>query len=410
MILFIGRKIIVLLFLFIVVGNVNGQRIKDLNPLVPSRTKGLVSLHDGGHSIHLSKQKVLWLFGDSIIGPSKKKSEILLLKTKTGNDQIGRCNTGLLCQGIPRYTKQGNLNSYYPLKLEVDSNRKFASQLLPYLNEESFDAGDRIWPMGGIAVNKKIYIFTLKVNSKTGKSENRIYVSKNESQLDFLPLKCDNGDIFRLPFQRSSASSVGFSSLEIGRSPWISDGFLYCFGSFKLIRRQFANTKSERVIELCWGTNLVRVPLNKIGDANAWDVSYGNGIWGKDRRNARSYFPLNGHCVSIHRNKYLNKWVCVYAPLALPGINDSLEILICFADKPDGHWSEPQLLVRVPEAEEMLDPLFKHEKSSVYVVEIHPWASTDEGRTNFLTFNDHKRGVVFGGWVDFELFKSTAKK
>src|SRR5690606_23026967 len=68
----------------------------DLFPLNGGNYPEFVVAADGGHSISLGDGRVIWLFGDTIVGYSPDKADIIRFKEELADRQIGRCNTAAL--------------------------------------------------------------------------------------------------------------------------------------------------------------------------------------------------------------------------------------------------------------------------------------------------------------------------
>lgn len=371
-------------------------------PLLDRTRSSHVVLQDGGHSIPVAENQVLWVFGDSIVGYSPDREDILRFKPELGDGQVGLTNTGALCP-FPLGTSTCSLQ-FFSNRTGKRSGEPIASQLIPYCDGESFDRGDRLWPTTLIRDGLQIYCFFLMVPSGTCS----IAVSKISDPASFTRLRGKDGEKLILPFHEIVDGAITYGPLEFGRSGWCDADFLYVFTTYKLMRTQWRGTPQATTLDFGWGCNLARVKKDRLTNPSAWELSYGNGVWGKNRDQARSFFPLQGHCVSVHRNEFLGKWVALYAPLCVPGINNSREVIAMVSDAPDGPWSNGVEILRLPEPPNAdYKPLFGevHPASNLYVVDAHPWSSTDGGKTMLLTFNDSKRGIVSATRIDFSRLK-----
>ncbi len=374
----------------------------DLFPLNGGRYPQFVVAGDGGQSIDLGDGRVVWLYGDSVVGYSPNKTDIIRFKDELAEGQVGRCNAAAV-MNIPAKGKPFELRFWAPLK-GLRNDEPIADQAIPFVKGESFDAGDRVWPVGGLRIAKWIYVFVLRMNQGESSVPTRYTLARAPvtDPLRFERVMNPSGEPLVLPFHEEADAAITRGPLEIGRTPWVDKGYLYCFATYTLRRKQWRGLPNEKVTTLGWAAHLVRVPVEKLNVPRAWELAYGRGQWGKIRESATSFFELQGHGVSVHKNKFLGKWVAAYAPLAAPGINDSLEVVVCIADEPEGPWSMAVEIFRAPIAPKPKHtPLFGQEaNSNLYIAELHPWSSRDGGRTMLLTFNDGRRGEICAAWVD----------
>lgn len=374
----------------------------ELHSLVQPVPSNGVVFQDGGQSLKLSDTKVLWVFGDTILGYSPEKKDILEFKKEVEDQQIGVTNTG----AIATISNTGQIEDFkfHSVRKGILSKQNIASQLIPYWPGESFEKGHRIWPSALVRDNDKIYCFFLIVPE----NQCSIAVSDVKDPLRFTRMIDNKGNKLILPFNKAEEGALSVSPLEFGRSGWCDSNYLYIYATYKLIRKQWRGTEKQRELEIGWGCNLVRISKDKLDTPEAYELFYGKNRWGRNRRLAQTFFPLQGHSVSVHKNEFLGKWVAMYAPISVPGINDSLEIIAMTSESPEGPWSQGIELLRLPKANvpeyESLFGAWPAE-SNAYVVEAHPWSSRDNGKTMLVTFNDSRRGVVSCVNADFSRLK-----
>lgn len=375
---------------------------RDLFPLNGGRSPQHVVAADGGHSVDLGDGRVLWLFGDTVVGYSPDKADIIRFKEQLANPQVGRTNTAAIMK-VPEKGSPLVLRYWAPLK-GLKDGEPIADQAVPFAKGESFAAGDRLWPMGGTSIGEWIYVFMLRMNQKKSDDSSRYVMARSpvSDPLRFERVMDSSGQPLVLPFQESVDGTIAVGPLELGRTPWVDQGYLYCYATYTVRRKQWRGLPNEKTISLGWAAHLARVPVEKLNVPDAWELAYGRGQWGKVRESAASFFELQGHGVSVHKNRYLGKWVAAYAPLAAPGVNNSLEVVVRVADEPGGPWSNAVEIFRAPVAPQPKHtPLFgSGSDSNMYIAELHPWSSPDDGRTILLTFNDARRGEVYATWVD----------
>jgi len=384
----------------------------DLFPLQGGHASQFVVAEDGGHSIDVGDGRVAWLFGDTIVGYSPDRADILRFKRELTDGQVGRCNSAAIAP-ISAKRHPFELSFWAPLK-GLRNGASIADQAIPFVAGESFDAGDRIWPVGGIRIGQSLYAFVFRMNQKKSRGSDPYTLAQSSisNPLRFERVRDPAGNPLVLPFHEEVDGAITKGSLEIGRTPWVDQGFLYCFATYAVRRKQWRGLREETEISLGWAANLVRVPVEKLNVPETWELAYGRGQWGKVRECAASFFELQGHGVSVHRNPYLGKWVAAYAPLAVPMINNSLEVVACVADDPSGPWSNAVEIFRAPIAPmPRHTPVFgKAADSNMYIAELHPWSSPDRGRTILLTFNDARRGEVYATWIDLGRLRVQPRK
>ncbi|WP_165232113.1 DUF4185 domain-containing protein [Aquisphaera insulae] len=382
----------------------------DLFPLQGGSHPRFVVSADGGHSIDLGDRRVLWLFGDTVVGHSPDRADVLRFKEELADGQVGRCNTAALMT-LPAKDRAFELSYWAPAK-GLKNHLPVAGQAIPFVEGESFDAGDRIWPVGGLRAGDWVYVFIMLTNAAKPEAPTRYSLARSPATdpLRFQRLSARDGRPLVLPFPARVGGAISLGPLEIGRSPWIEGAYLYSFATYAVRRTQRRGLPGERTFGMGWATSLVRVPMTRLDEPDAWEVAYGQGRWGKVRESARSFFELQGHAVSVHRNECLGKWVAAYAPLAVPTINDELEVVARVADSPEGPWSNAVEIFRAPAAPKAgHTPLFGEQPASnIYVAELHPWSSPDGGRTMLLTFNDARRGRVHAARVDLSRLRIKA--
>jgi len=354
---------------------------------------------DGGISVDLRDGRVLWFFGDTALGYSPDKKDIIRFQEEDPDHQAGRTNTAAILR-IPEHGKPFALEYYAPTK-GLKSGEPMAGQAFPYAAGESFDAGDRVWPGGGVRVGDYVYVF-MGVIGRDKSPRFSLCRSHISAPLKFERLmKAPNGNPLVLPFGRGADGAISEGPAEFACSPWVEGSYLYCFATYHVTRKQWQGLRQEKKIDFPMGACLLRVPVGRIDEPGAWTLCYGKGRWGRRRGEALPFFAFEGHSVSVHRNPYLKKWVAAYGPVAIGSFNDSLEVVASVADAPWGPWSNAVTLFRAPNAPKPAhEPAYPHATSNLYIAQLHPWSSPDGGRTMLLTFNDSARGGVCCAWVD----------
>ena len=136
--------------------------VRDLGPQFVDNPHRMVG-QDGAYSIPLGDNRVLWYFGDTLIGDRPKESLWYIFGNPVGGQDLSGkgpfdqmiTNTGLILRDR---TGRGGLNDFSYI-LNPDGRLK---QLVLPLPEEDPEK-DRTWCMHGCKLNNKLYLFFMKI-------------------------------------------------------------------------------------------------------------------------------------------------------------------------------------------------------------------------------------------------------
>lgn len=279
------------------------------------------------HSIILNDKKILWLFGDTLIGRTEKK--------KRGSDwNLINNSVGImeLKDGEPN-----KMNFFWQCEGKVS---------LSFFNHPDKMIGDFIWPTNGIVLNKKLYIFAMAVNATL---DNSIDVDGT------VCLKIDN--YLDNPMNwKTEYWDFQFSGGVIHAALYSENGFLYFLGfhgketsNHMILGRMEANELSEK-------TNASRI-----------EFFQKNKTWDNNLRGAKPMFkPCN-----TESNIYFKKDLETFFTTTYTSQNN--ELSLTWAKKITGPWSAPLPIYTIPVQN-------KNFPVNSYAMRIHPWISDKRGK------------------------------
>ncbi len=284
---------------------------------------------DGAYSVNLDNNRILWLFGDTLLGTVKDgKRAGAAMVNNTVAVQTGHSTDA----SIRFITGQGR-------------NEKRAALFVPA------DGKGWYWPQEGIRVADKLYVFLALIEKATGDSEAFGFKQVGEvlgviENPDDEPEKWRRTD-YRIPhvdYAKGSERSWG-SALLSDRE------FIYVYG----FRETGKAIDRKKLI-------VARVPIDKPADFAVWRFLTTNG-WSANPADAAPLADGVASEFSVTRRPDGDGFVMVYTE---HGIGD--RIVARFAAKPEGPWSEALLLYTSPE--------MQHDKGVFsYAAKAHPWAA-----------------------------------
>lgn len=281
---------------------------------------------DGAYSIALDKDRTLWLFGDTFVsGEAGRK------------DRIGMDVVMGTTMAISTCAENGLFQIKYFLK---EKNGKFIS---------SFGENEWLWPQDPFIVNQVLYIPLLVVKAMLDLSEPlnfkivrhkfariKNYALPNPDQwnVDYIDLK----EAIPPGIEAFAATSVVFQN------------FVYFYPLYTALKKTGKTS----------GNILVRIPVDKLDDpANFMEYLNKRGNWEKGLAPTRAMIvlPAGVSELSVRYHADEHKWIAVY----MSGIMAGNQLLYQTADKPEGPWSKPTVLIKtVPEVDPQ-SPLYdKH--------------------------------------------------
>lgn len=283
------------------------------------RTNGWIGA-DGAYSIPLGNGRTLWLYGDTFLGrvTHGRRTDAVMI-----HNSIALQNGTRAPAFHHRTDARGRPGAFFP----------------------SPAPGHHLWPLHGIRVGAKLWVFLVGItNVKTGDPFGFRVV---DCRMVCVPNPDDDPDRWRaehtrLPFTVPSTHDVlpfGAAVLPIG-------GDVHLFGTRKLP----GVPHPELVV--------ARVGSARIGDLRAW--RFWNGTdWGEDCNRAAALFPGVATELSVTRLPGSGRWAAIYSD----GITG--RIVMRTAPAVTGPWSGPVQIYQVPE---MTLPV----KPFAYAAKAHP--------------------------------------
>ncbi len=283
---------------------------------------------DGVYSVALDKQRVVWLFGDTLLGEVKRgrrDGAAMVNNTVAVQDSRG-------ADGTIHFTSGKNKEG------------KPAALFLPA------DGKGWFWPQAALAIDKRLFVFLPQID-KT--KEGGVFGFRQIGQwLAIVDNPTDEPKAWRvkqkkLPFasfEKERTQSWGSALLRVG-----SQVYIYGF--------------EERGKKLGSRSLIVaRAPEAKLDDFEAWRFLTADG-WSDKPGDAIALASGLATEYSVTPMPSRSGFALVYTE---NGLGD--RIVARFADEPTGPWSAPQLLYQCPE-------MAKDKGIFCYAAKAHPWAA-----------------------------------
>lgn len=264
-------------------------------------------------SIPLSENTTLWLFGDTWIGEIKKGRHV---------------NSSMISNSIAIQKEKE------PSKAKIDFHyRTVQGKPRPWISPKN---GQRVFWLsrGGILTKEGLYLFMDRIVQKPEDSSVFGFKSLGVVMAHIHnPLDPPNRwEISQKPVPWLQRSPQG-EEISFGTPMLNEKGMTYFYGS-----KTSEKEKNRFML-------LARVPEESIEDFSEWRF-YSNGAWQEDFRKAGPIFDQAGAEFSVSYLPGLKRYAAVYTEGGL-----SKNILIRFSPKPEGPWSEPQVVYQCPEME-----------------------------------------------------------
>jgi hypothetical protein len=290
---------------------------------------------DGVASAALGPDRVVWLFGDTIIGEVKNGGRAGMMV----NNSLGLSGPG----------KERSLRFFFG----KEKNKKPTSFFTPA------DGGGWFWPLSAIRLGKKLHLFFVQVEKTDGKGVFAFRLIGNWL------ITVDNPDDEpgswgtrqqKLPFAQFEPKR----ERSWGSAVVASGDHLYVYGYVAsgggLDRRRLT---------------VGRVPKTRVEDLTAWQFFSKTG-WSAKATDAVGGASSLATEFSVGRLGD-GRFVLIYTE---HGLGD--RIVGRFAREPQGPWSEPVLLYRCPE-------MAKDKGIFTYAGKAHSWASADNLLVSYCT-------------------------
>ena len=309
-----------------------------------AQARASIVSQDGGESFVIPGGAI-WAFGDTFKGS----------RSAEGAPQFAggavSCTIAFLADSAKTY----------PPALDYLVSSNGAVSPFEFLPDETPTGRHRIWPLGGIHVNGKYYLFytLIEVFGNGPWNFRGLGSGLGRSTVALGPYERlrPHGN-WRFPIEPTQAIEAG--------------GWLYLFGI-----KEFEGTQ---------GVALARVRPEKIEDPAAYEFYAGAGQAFSPRKEAAAVLVRNvpGQ-VSVAWNAYLKKYVMASSS----DFGHPREIRFHVADAPDGPWSPPVARVEAPKYCQ------GRQVELVYCAYLHPERFREGGRVMNLTYSLDLHGGGF---------------
>jgi len=291
-----------------------GLRVEELpqyNALFERRTGWTGA--DGGYSVALADDKILWLFGDTWYGEVRGgrhmdaviiHNSIAIQRGQMPPGASVEFYTGLSPSGIPRAFVQPDDNSGW------------------------------FWIYDGIRVGKGLYLFLVQLERTVDRKSFGFKIVG--SQMGHVPNYGDAPGNWRLtrhriPWGRFAAAG----DTLFGSSLLKADKYIYIYGTAEDVNGEI---RRKSMI-------LARVPENKLDQFDQWRF-YSAGKWSTDFNKSSGLCSDMANEFSVSYLPAVGKYVVVYTEKGF-----SRNIAMRFAPDPWGPWTDPRRIYACPEAD-----------------------------------------------------------
>jgi hypothetical protein len=296
---------------------------------------------DCAYSIPLGDGEALWVFGDTLLGTFDESGRRLLERMPS--------STGLL--------SAPGLRSYCYLTDEGGYPR----QLLPWLSEEDPERC-RIWPLHGLFMHGRVYLFYVRVALLSG----RCWPYKFEVAGTGLAVARYPELAFERVVRQDSTLWWAADEPCYGAAvlSFFAEGMVYVYGTWLRDGHHYCS--------------LARVNAEQLEEPEAYEYLVSSAPeWSPERRRAIPIMDGMPTEMSVSYNAHLRCYLAVHS------WETTGKLVARTAPCPWGPWSQPQLLwtARVP----LRNPLV-YGGPLVYAGKEHPELAREQGRVIYLTF------------------------
>jgi hypothetical protein len=328
-------------------------------------------LYDGAQSVELPDGRALWLFGDTFFGErgTPGNPDLVRFFGPTGPGAGLKSIRGAVCHTAMLADRPEDWAGAAPTATWLgDAGPLERGPLIPVPEEEAReDPGSlRVWPMHGIHAGGRVLLFYAVIRI--------LKDAEPPFNFDLLGVGLAEGDPLRPPLRPVRGplgwrvvprDAPAFGAWVLQADMGITDGFDYLYG-----------TRAEEGANRCY---VARVPHGREADPSAWRW-FDGAAWSEDVARAAPLFDGVPGELSVSYDRHLGRFLAVHAvPLGR-------EIVARGSDRPEGPWSAPTVLFRVP-------PPVDGGPSFVYAGKEHPEMQRDGGRTILVTSVDSREGV-----------------
>ena len=306
----------------------------------PLKVTGL----DCASSIVLPSGDSLWVFGDTIEGPFESIRGLPL------EDKLS--NTAAF---VPKQNASEGIKEF---KFLTQPNGKRPLQLVPFAADE--DPGlERIWPIHGICLGSKIYLFYHRISLIPGVG---VFDNFEVDGMGIAETKVGEWKFKRLSapdrtdfFWKGDQPSFGVFVEQQGE-------YVYVWGS--LITGMFlARTRPDKLTDMSSYEYLVSAPTANHPEAEP--------NWSRVFEPTASLFDSVPNEMSASFNQHLGRYLAIHSHLR------ENKIVMRTAPEITGPWSEAEIIYR---------PEMIGEDDLVYAAKEHPELARDNGQVIYVTF------------------------
>jgi hypothetical protein len=333
------RKLIPLFFLFLLIlGCASGPRFSvETLPRYDAcfeRNEGWTG-GDGVYSVALTKERILWLFGDTWIGKvrNNRHEEAVIVN-----------NTVAIQQGLEPLCS--NIDFYFPRSTEGK----------PLALIRPADGRGWLWIYDGVLTDRGLYLFLIQIERTDDPSG--FGFKAVGSWLGHVANPDARPDKWRItqkqiPFSRFSEKGDRL----FGSALIKEDSFVYIYG----IEEEMSNGRLNKHMIVA------RAPVQAIGDFKQWRF-FGGHSWTSDLSSVKRLFGGAANECSVSFLPFLGKYIIVYTE---NGISRNMTARL--APRPWGPWGDPFILHQCPEAD-------RHPDIFCYAAKAHPALSQGNGK------------------------------
>lgn len=292
---------------------------------------------DGAYSAVLGPKRVLWLFGDTLLG-----------KVTDG----GRRGAVMVGNTVGVQAGRGK-----DAEIRFVAGRGERGKSAAFFSPA--DNKGRLWPQAAVRDGGRLFVFLAQIEAT---KEPGAFGFRHVAQwLATVENPGDDPLTWRVKQSKVPFAAFGTGGARSWGSAILAEGgWLYVYG----YRETGKGIGARRL-------TMARVPAGKLGDFAAWRFRTAAG-WGERAGEAAALAGGLATEFSVSRVPGGKGYVAVYTE---NGLGD--RVVGRFADAPDGPWSDPVLLYRCPEG--------KDRGVFCYGAKAHAWASGDDLLVSYCT-------------------------
>ena len=338
------------------------KSVSDLGPQFTRNEHRMVG-QDGAFSIPLNNGQLFVFFGDTIIGARRENESIWFPDgIPVGpKDMTGRAGVELMVNNCGLLIEPENATDLMrKFKYILDESGQIKN-LLPLAPDENRD-NTRIWCLHGIEIDKKLYLYFVKVEMITEgpfpvnfKIVGSGLTRGNRKDWDFDRLPGKGDDLF----WNVDTPRFGSAVLKVPNDP-----FIYLYG----ICQHPVSQVQEGFI--------ARVKPEDIEDLRAHSYFAGDDLWSNDLNDAVPIFNDFPNELSVSYNEYLGCYIAVHSHIMTE------KVVMRKSQTPWGPWSDAELLFEAVYSRPKPLPY----PDLLYAGKEHPWLSKDGGKTIYITY------------------------